>query len=791
MIIRNYLLISLRNILKNKVFIGINVFGMGIALACCVIAYLTFKVNHSFDSSYGNKNIYRINAVRTTANEEQHNAAIPVPLGQLLQENTGDIQAIMRYSPSQSQFSIKGESFASGLAYVDPVFFTLFETEFIAGKAEALNNPSSILLSESMSRKLFGTTDALGKTLKQLLNSGESREYIVAGLYKDLPVTSSFQNDAFVRYENYFHEYASTEDYWSNFNNVFVRVDDATRIPAVEKQLAPYTGLVNAQGLSFHIKNFYLDPFTGMAQRDAQDQTGGTLTRGTTPLPIILTLGVMALLILSIACFNLTNTLVAISTRRLKEIGLRKVMGSIKIQLVLQFIGEATLICLFSVLISLAMSDILILAWNEMWPFMKLELNILHNPDILVFLGAIVLIVGALSGAYPAFYVSKFQPAQILKGKAEIGSTSLFTRTLLVLQFAFSVIALFFSIAFYQNSIFQKNFSFGFAQNEVVVAPVNGKDEFETFRNALAQHADIVTITGTTDNLYSGKANQTIQFNGLDIRADVLQVGEDYRNTMGFQLLEGRDFNPASENDLHESVIITRDLAESAGIDHALEKSIILHDTVKVYVVGVINTVYSRGMWHEQEPVILRFAPEKNYRQIIVRTAHGKAAAVQEYMAKQWTALFPNKIYLGQPMNQLVQVAEDISKNVVTIFTFLAAVALFLSIAGLYSTVSLNLARRMKEVGVRKIFGASIGQIIWTTNLQFFFILVISSLGGCILGSKLVLVMMKLLWFYHQPANALTFVVTAGVVLWLACIMIGSKVYKAASANPILALREE
>lgn len=791
MIIKNYLLISFRNLIKNRIFIGINVFGMGIAIACCVIAYLNFRNNAYFDACHvGTGNVYRVSTMRESASAEEPNAAAPVPLGAIIKANAGDVKAVIRFSPSRAQFSVNDAFIPVLLNYTDPEFFKVFTFQFFSGKPSALGNRSAVFLSESLSKKLFGTTDVLGKTVRHVLPSGETMEYEITALFRDQPITSSFQGEAFVSYEHYFSQSSFGRDDWVSFNNLFVQIDAPERLAVLEKQIQSYREPVNLLAKTFQIKRFYLEPFAGMAQRDSRATTFGVLTTSPTPFPIVLALGVMALLILSIACFNLTNTLVAISTRRLKEIGLRKVMGSERIQLIVQFIGEAVLICFVSFLVGLGLSDLLVLAWNEMWPFLKLELKLIEHLDVLLFLAAVVLITGTLSGVYPAFYVSRFQPAQILKGKIEIGGTNYFTRTLLMLQFAFSVTALFFSIAFYQNSLFQKNFPLGFAHNEVLVVPVKTEAEFDKMKNALVHQPDVVALAGSADHIFSSRITQPVTCNGIDITADILKVGEGYRSALGFELLEGRDFNPASGND-HQSVIITQDLAEGFAPESALDKTITINDSVKLFVIGVIRDVYSRGTWKEKVPVVLRYTGKENYRNLIVHASAGKAAGVHEYLEKQWNTLFPGRSYMGYPMDQIINVAEDVNRNIISIFTFLAVVALLLSVAGLYSTVSLNIARRLKEVGIRKIFGASIAQIIWTTNVQFVAILCLSSLAGCWLGSVLVTVMMGQIWAYFQPANTVTFIVSTVAVLWLACIMIGSKVYQAASANPIVSLREE
>lgn len=539
MIIHNYLLISFRNLIRNRVFIGINVFGLAIAIACCLIAYINLRESLSFDAHHNNtSNIYRIGSVRKVMEEERLNASIPVPLGEIIKENAEDVSAVMRFSPSFSQFRINDEFINAGLAYIDPDLLKVFTFEFIAGKPEGLRNKSAIFLSERMSKKLFGSTNALGQTVHQYLNSGEVREFEVAGLFKDQPNTSSFKRDAYVNYDNYFYEFLSKNDYWVNYNNVFVQLDDPSAISSLEKSLNSYIEIPNKLEKNAPIKSFYFEPFEGMAQRDGRRNINGAL------------------------------------------------------------------------------------------------LKIFESIDILLFLALLMVVVGAVSGFYPALYVSKYQPAKILKGKLEIGGISNFTRTLLFLQFSISVLALFFSISFYQNSVYQKNFDFGFASNDLVIAPVEDKTEFDKLRNLLVAQPDVMSITGSAHHIFSNRITQMVTFNNIDITADILHVGEGYPSTMGFKLLQGRDFHSASENDKYESVIITKNLAEDVGLDNALEKTIIIDDTTKVFVIGIIDDVYNYGMWHKKGGMILRHTDEKNYRKAIIRTLPGKTERVNEFIKK-------------------------------------------------------------------------------------------------------------------------------------------------------------
>lgn len=234
-----------------------------------------------------------------------------------------------------------------------------------------------------------------------------------------------------------------------------------------------------------------------MAVRDEIDERPGSWTREASPLAAVVGTGMMGILILLIACFNLTNTAIAVSSRRLKEIGLRKVMGSNRYQLVLQFMGETMFICFVSLIVGILIAEFLLIpAFNSLWPYMKLTTNYVGNPNFLFFMIGTLIFTGILAGSYPALYISKFQPISILKGKLKFGGTSFFTRFLLTLQYGISLIAIVCSFAFIGNSKYQRDFNLGFDQKGVVYTYVNDGNEFETFRNALQENPDIKSIGG-------------------------------------------------------------------------------------------------------------------------------------------------------------------------------------------------------------------------------------------------------------------------------------------------------
>ncbi len=793
--IKNYLLITLRSMMKNKLFIIINVVGLGIAIACCIVAYFNFDVNKSFDSHHVNAaTIYRVNSIREFQNELNQFGYVPIALGNAIKQNVPEVDRVVRYSPGGADFRIGEELFRNDLIYVDPSFFRVFTFQFIEGNG-ALKDKSQICISDELALKYFGKGEkVLGKPITQMLDSGKTKEYVVAGVFKKQPSNSSFaEEEAFAHYDNYFtSEPELDENNWKFRNALFVQVKDPARISAIQAQLKPYTENNNKIREDFIIRDFQLEPFTGMAVRDSYNEVSGTWTKSGSPIAAIVGIAMMGIFVLLIACFNLTNTAVAISSRRLKEIGIRKVMGSSKKNLIFQFIGETTFICALALVAGIGIGEfILIPAFNQLWPDLKLNTDYFGKPDFLIFITGTLLFTSLLAGSYPAFYISKFQPTEILKGKLKFGGTNYFTRVLLTLQFAISLIAIVCSIAFTDNAKFQRDFDLGFNKKELVFTYVNNRSEYETFRNRLLENSDIKSIAGSEHHLYASSFNDPVKHGDKEIEADILNVGDGYLNTVGLTLKVGRDFELDSETDRKESVIITEGLARKLGMKDPIGQKITWLDTVNYYVVGVVKDIYNRGLWEEMEPVMLRYGPKEKVSHILVSVPADKAASVHEFMGVVYKELFPNRIYNGRYMDEEMVEANTVNNNIVKMFIFLGIVAVLLSATGLFTLVSLNIIKKMKEIGVRKVLGASMGNITKVINKEFAIILLLASILGGGLGAWMSGMLMGSIWDYYQEATLSTLVISACILFVASILSVGYKVYTTTRLNPSHVLRDE
>ncbi|MFN4945121.1 MAG: ABC transporter permease [Chryseotalea sp.] len=792
--IKNYLLITLRHLAKNKIFITINVLGLAISIACCVVAYFNYDFNAAFDSHHKNANtIYRVNSIREFQNNQTKFGFTPVGLGNVVRQNVADVDAVVRYNPSWVTNLRKGDDvFFASLVFVDTPYFDLFSYEFLYGNGE-LKDKKQIFISDELAKKLFDTEEALGKTVTQQLDSGKVKEYFVSGVFKKQPSNSSFSHDAIAHTDNFFElNKEIDENSWRFRSTLFVQVKNPQRIPEIEKQLLAYTENNNKIREDFIIKKFELEIFEGMATRDSYNEVNGTWTRSASPLAAVVGIAVMAILVLLIACFNLTNTSIAISSRRLKEIGVRKVMGSTRTHLIFQFIGETMLICLLALVVGVLLGEfVLIPAFNALWPDLKIVTDYFGRPNFLYFMVGTLLFTGLLAGSYPAFYISKFQPTSILKGKLKFGGTNGFTRVLLTLQFAISLIGIVCSLAFYDNANYQKSIDIGMDQKGVAFTYVNNRSEYETFKNELAQNPDVLSICGSPNHFYSSSFNDPIKADEKEIEVDILDIGDDYIKTVGLKILQGRDFVNDSETDRKESVIITENLAEKFGWDKPLGKEIIWADTNKYYVIGVVKNIYNNGLWDEMDPVMLRYAKKDQVSHILAGTTPDKALDLKKEMENIYKKLFPDRVANVRFNDENMIEANTVNNNIVKMFVFLGLVALILSTTGLFTLVSLNIIKKMKEIGVRKVLGASSANITKVINKEFVIILSIASLLGCLLGSYMAEMLMQSIWDYYLKATVYTLVIAVVVMLLASVISIAYKILKTTRLNPAHVLRDE
>ena len=775
---KNYFKITVRSLMKSKVFVLINVLGMGIALACCVVAYLNYDYNNSYDEQHQNvESIYRINFIREFQGRTSKYGITPSPVINSIRENLPEVEHVIRYTPAGGNVRIGDEVFGTSIAFTDPALLKVFTFLIISGSPKELEDKGKILISDELAQKYFGDEDPLGKQVTQLFGEG-SKEYIIGGIFQKMVPNSSFQFDAITNYANYYDVNPDQDEYsWRDYSTVFLDVTDQNRIPTILKQLDSHVDAQNIAREDFKISKFYLDPFEGIAIRSERQEVRSHWLRDSLPTAAVVAPTVMAVLLLLIACFNFTNTSIAISSKRMKEIGIRKVMGGMRKHLILQFLGENVLLCLMALVAGLIMAEFLVPAYNELWDFVALDLNYVENIGLILFLLGLLIFTGLIAGSYPALYITKFEPTAILKGTFKVGGTSFFSRFLLTFQFMFTLLAIIMGVAFVQNAQYQEDLDVGFDKRGVVYARLANDAEYQTYRNSMTSDPRVIQMAGSKDQLFSRHYSDPIKYEETEREVDIFDVGDDYLSTMGMTLTAGRDFRKDSETDRNESVIVNEEFVKAYGWDEALGKRVIWMDSVQLYVVGVVKNFYTRGFWRPLEPAMLRYTSPDKYTHLIVSAEAKDILEINKTMEAKWKELFPNKMYNGELLDEEMAEALEVNANIVTMFVFLGIIATLLSISGLYTLVSLNIIKRMKEIGVRRVLGASIGNVTRIINKEFVVILSIAAVLGSVASYYLADSLMSSIWAYYLNAGMVTFLVPVSFIFIVSAVVVVTKVF--------------
>ncbi len=790
--IRNYLKLALRNIFKNRVFVLINILGLGVALACCIVAYLNWEYNAAFDTYHKNADqIYRVNFVRLSGDTPIKNGSSPLPIGKNIATRIAEVDQVVRYYPTGGSFKLEGTMFGTNVSAVDPSFFETFTIELLAGDAGAIHDKRSIYISEDLQIKHFPGQDPLGKILTYI--NGEKRiEFQVAGVFKKPPLNSSFVADAYFHFDNVLDIEAFSEDNWAIFDNTFVRINDPADVAVVEQQLEQFVQIQNEAKPDYKVDRYYLDPFAGMAVRAESEDVWNHWTNDSLPTAAALTPAIMALLLLLLACFNFTNTSIAIANRRIKEIGIRKVMGSGRKQLIGQFLGENMLLAGLAVLLGILLAFFLVPAYSAMWVFLDIRLNFFEQPDLVVFILLLWLFTGLVAGSYPALYVSSFRPASILRGSVKFSGTNWLTRVLLTLQYGISLIAIICGFVFANNAKFQEEYDLGFDPHGVLFAHVKDEQGYQALKNQLQDYDAIEAVAGSRHNLTYSWYTDPIKVASSELDVSIFDVGSGYLSTVGATLVSGRDFRPNSEVDRARSVIVNEELVKTLGWDDPLNQRIVLRDTIQLSVVGVVQDIYFMGaLWNPLRPMLMRCATPGDYRYLSVRTPQERAKEVKALMDEKWANVFPNELSTVRFMDTESTQSAEVNANIKTLFLFLGVVACILSAIGLFSLVSLNLNKRMKEIGVRKILGASVSHLAAKMSKEFILILVMSFAIGSVGGHFLSSMLLDSIWAYSVPTDPTVFLISIFLLLFISTLTIGGKIFRAASVVPAEIIRDE
>jgi putative ABC transport system permease protein len=794
--LKNYLRIAYRTLLRNKSYVIINTFGLGIALACCITAYLIVAYNIEFDEFHTAekvKNVYKIHAHFTERDKQETFQQIMVPytLGPAAAHDIAGIEKYCRFISWGGYMRSGDNAFGEEIHFVDSTFFNMFDYPLESGQHSAFKDKYSIFLTKELAKKYFGEEEAVGKTL--ILNFPNDKEIpvVVGGVLKKFPINNTFYFQAVIRMENFFDINNLDPNSWGDWRcpSTFVTLAPSTDAAHVSTLLAKYVPVRNEAQKDVITKEYRLEHFNANFTED--DTRGAYVNMRTSFVPVLVFVS-MAVMILLIACFNLTNTSIALTSKRLKEVGVRKAIGAARRQIVSQFLLETIITITLSLIVGLGFAQILVPAFSEMWN-LRYGMDELSGVNLFITLLMLVFLASLLAGIYPAIFQSGFKPVALLKGSVKFSGTNMLTRSLVGLQFGISVIVLVGGVMFVRNMKYQQEVNFGYDKDNLMIVNIQNAKEYEAMRDVLMRNSKVQNIAVSAHHVTFDNYESPVQFDTTKYQSRLMGVGKNYCEVMGFKFLEGRSFNMDIQSDVLEGLVVNQAFVDKLGLTDPLDKVIIVHGNKK-RIIGVIdNHVDNLYRSKDPEPFALYGALPEQYKIFLVKVNNkSELGGVQKSAEKTWKELFPTKPFVSQFQDDAIMSnLKRLNGNLQRIFLFLTVLGGMLSASGIYSLASLSIAKRTKEIGIRKALGASVRNVLLLLNKEFVIILGIAAILGGVGGYYLTKMLMDEIYAYHIPIGVIPIVLCGLSIFAVGILTTCSTIYKAAKSNPVDSLRTE
>ncbi len=803
--LKNYFKIAWRNIVKNKLFSAINIFGLSVGIALCFIIMLYVQDELSYDRFNTNAdNIARIAFDANINGGKIFETSVMAPVAQTMKKDFPEVQDATRFAPFVgAKIMVNDKLFKDErFAFADPNFFSIFTLPFVEGDADkALLQPNTIILTQTTAKKYFGNDDAMGKTI--VLTNKNNQLFKVTGVMKDVPENSHFHFDMFASTTG---EDAANSDSWmfgSFFTYLLLKpgTDYAKMEARFPDMVTKYMGpqVQQAMGMSlnqFETKGnslgFILQPLTSI---HLHSSSVSDLEPGGNATYVYIFAGI-ALFMLIVACINFINLSTASASKRAKEVGIRKVAGSNRFQLIRQFLSESMMIAIIALIIAFALVQLALPAFNNL-SGKNLTLDV---KPILAFI-ALGILVGIVAGIYPAFYLSSFKPIAVLKGKLTSNNRSFGLRSsLVVFQFFISVGLIIGTIVVYQQMKFIQNTNLGYDKTQLITIPNSyalGKNE-QVYKNDMLKDPRIVNATasyykpaGPTNNnnaLAYPQGNDNLVMTSIEYRVD-----ENYIPTMGMQMLTGRNFSKTFATD--SLAIILNETAASAlgyGVMNAVGKTVIRENSdrgtnIPFHVIGVVKNFNFKSLHETISPLVMVLEPEGG---LIFKIKTADVQGLLATMKTKWDSYNTGEPFSYSFMDELYNKTYSAEQKTGTILNIFSVLTIFVACLGLFGLATYTSEQRTKEIGIRKVLGATVTQVTQMLSKGFLKLVIIASL---IAFPASWWAMNKWLqsFAYRIHISWWVFVVAGCIALLIALITVSWQAIKAALSNPVKSLRAE
>lgn len=801
-----YFKTAFRNLIRNRKHALLNIFGLAVALAACIVIFLVIQFEFSYDTFNTNyKNICQVVTSDKDADGEHFTSGIPFPLIKYFRKDFPQYkfgELMMNYGvqivAKDAGGAMNGKKFIEdkGVFYAEPEVLQMFEVKFLAGNADALKDVSSIAISKTMAEKYFGKwQDAVGRRLNF---DNSDYDFQVAAVFEDVPDNTDFPFKIVASYSGFVAH--NPKDGWplddwgaiTSNHQIYALAPHNADIAAINKQLAAYEKKYDDDNKK-NTRVHFMQPLANIHFDERFSTNGDHITSKTS----LLTLAFIGFLILLMACINFINLSTALAVTRSKEVGIRKVLGGNRSQLLLQIFAETAIVVFVAAVLALVLAA-MALPYIKNIAVVQSEITLFNTGSVL-FVIAVTIVTIILSGFYPAFIMSRFKPVEAIKNKissSKVGSISL-RRVLVVLQFAFSQMLVIATIIAISQMSYIRNADLGFNKDAVLF--INGNSDslslarLDAFKAALLARSDVKSVSFGSDVPSSQNSWQSnFAFDKMEDRnfSVTMKFGDaDYFKTYGIQLAAGRFYDAS---DTPRNYVINETLVKKVGLANpqdAIGKMLRIGGGTPRPVIGVVKDFHPSSL-HDEVPPLVMFPRKKYYSRTGIKLSSSNLLRSNKEIEATWNKYFPEYVYNAAFLDESINNFYLQEQRLSLLYKVYAAMAIFISCLGLYGLVSFMVVQKTKEVGVRKVLGASIGNIVLLFSKEF---LILITIAFAVAAPVAWYVMNGWLqnFKYRISIGAGVFALALFVTILIAWATVGYKALKAAVANPVKSLRTE
>jgi ABC-type antimicrobial peptide transport system permease subunit len=794
LMMKNYIKISIRNIKKHKGYSLINISGLAVGMACCILILLWVKDELSFDQFHENADvIYRVTEHQYDSSGDYFPVAVtPWPLAEALKSDYAEIIESARLRILSGRLiSYKGKKiYERDFVAVDPSFLKIFSFPLAQGDiSTALTEPNTILITKNAAARYFGKEDPIGK----ILTYNNTYDFKVIGVLENVPHNSHIQFDFLVPFESTLREFGWTDSWGTNNYTTYIQLAENAFAQNISNKIYDYmrkifersrTKLILQPLADIHLRSEYAIDLYGHTENSAI---------------YVYAFSVIALFVLLIACINFMNLSTARSEKRSKEVGLRKVVGASRRNIITQFYGESLFITLISFLCAVALVYLFLPAFNNVSGKL-LTIDSIKEPQFILALFGIMLITGLVSGSYPALVQSSFKPIESLRGSglriSSQSGKSLFRRALVVTQFTLSIMLIVGTLIVHKQIHYMLDKELGYEKESMIffIKRANVRTQYDVFKSELLRDPNITGITSSSDvPTYTVHSTSAFSWEGKDAETNFLihqfSVDYEYIKTFNMNIIAGRDFSEEFPIDaLTQSFIINETAVRAMALENPVGTKFTLYRN-NGQIVGVIEDFHFKSLQKEIEPLVLRIEPRRD-SYVFVKFKSGKEQEAIASITRVYNSFNPEfplqYSFLDEELERLYN-SEQKTKTIFNYFTF---IAIFISCLGLYGLASYMAQQKTKEIGIRKVLGASIMNIVTNLSKEFIFLVCVANA----IAWPLAYIAMNS-WLhnfaYRIQMDPLIFVSAGLVSTVLGLMTVSYHTIKSALANPVNSIRYE